>query len=1006
MTTPSEPNPPKILIVDDMPANILLLSKMLTARGYHVSSVLSGKLALQAARTEPLDLILLDITMPEMNGYEVCEQLKANTVLKDIPVIFISALNEPNEKVKAFRAGGVDYVTKPFQLEEVLARVETHLKIRALQLQLVRKNEKLEQLVAEIHDAHEYADTIIETVDEPLVVLNSDQKILTANDSFYKTFNVTPETTIGNFIYELGNRHWDRPQLRALLEEILPHDPVFRSNEIEHDFLDIDSKIVLINARQIFRGTIGSHITLLAMQDITDRVAVEKKLVQSNYEWQQTFDIMPDLIAILDTDHRIVRVNRAMASALKVEANDAPGLVCHQHVHGADTAPAICPHSRLLADGREHRAEILEERLGGWFQVTATPLHDGESRLIGSVHVAHDITALKLVEETLNSAKKAADSANQAKSAFLATMSHEIRTPMNAIVGLGRLALLTDLTEKQRDYLEKIDSSAGTLLHLIDDLLDLSKVEAGKLALETINFSVGGCLATVESIIRVNATVKGLDFGITVAPEVPAQVIGDPFRLEQVLINLLGNAVKFTDQGEVSLNVTAAFAGADESVLVTCTVRDTGIGMTADQIVNLFQPFTQADSSTTRRYGGTGLGLSISRQLVELMGGEIRVESEPDRGSVFTVTVPLSRGGLPDEPVETLDPALITKVLSGRQVLVVEDHAINQQVARELLQRTGMVVTIAGDGLQAVAAVSTGQFDIILMDIQMPVMDGYEATRLIRRYYSEDRLPIIAMTAYADREERDRCVQSGMNDHVPKPVMPDRLYACLVRWLQPSAGENAAQPLPVNSLLQRGDLPESLPGVAVAAGIAALRGNATLYRRLFGELVRTHGEDASLIGAALTAGNPDQAMKLVHALKGAAAALVAHRVHQVATELEAALKHDRRDTADHLLPRLTEALAEIQAGALLLKEEQPPPAPSGPERRPDLAEVFPLLEKLEHLLGRRSMTALEIMPLLSDRLAGAIVAPEAALLAESIDRLEFATAHDLARLLAQRLTEL
>ena len=1006
MTTTSEPNLLNILIVDDMPANVLLLSKMLTARGYHVSSVLSGKLALQAVRTEPPDLILLDITMPEMNGYEVCAQLKADAALQDIPVIFISALNETLDKVKAFRVGGVDYVTKPFQVEEVQARVETHLKIRALQLRLKRKNEKLEQLVAEIRDAHEYADTIIETVGEPLVVLNSDQKILTANDSFYKTFSVTPEATIGSFIYELGNRQWDHPQLRALLEEILPHDPVFRSNEIEHDFLDIDSKIVLINARQIFRGTIGSHITLLAMQDITDRVVVEKKLVQANHEWQQTFDIMPDLIAILDTDHRIVRVNRAMASALKVEANDAPGLVCYQHVHGADTAPATCPHRRLLADGREHRAEILEERLGGWFQFTATPLHDGESRLIGSVHVAHDITALKLVEETLNSAKEAADGANRAKSAFLATMSHEIRTPMNAIVGLGRLALLTDLTEKQRDYLEKIDSSSRTLLHLIDDLLDLSKVEAGKLALETINFSLAGCLATVESVIRVTATEKGLDFSVTVAPEVPTQVIGDPFRLEQVLINLLGNAVKFTDQGEVSLNVTATFAGAAESVLVTCTVRDTGIGMTADQMENLFQPFTQADSSTTRRYGGTGLGLSISSQLVELMGGEIRVESEPGRGSVFTVTIPLSRGGRPDEPVETLDPALITQVLSGRRVLVVEDHAINQQVARELLQRAGMVVTLAGDGRQAVAAVSAGQFDIILMDIQMPVMDGYEATRLIRRHCSADRLPVIAMTAYADREERDRCLQSGMNDHVPKPVMPDRLYACLVRWLQPSAGENAAQPLPADSHQQRGDLPEHLPGVAVAEGIAALRGNAPLYRRLFGELARIHGEDASRIGAALTAGNLDQAIKMAHALKGAAAALVAHRVQQVATELEAALKHDQRDTAARLLPRLTEALAEIQAGALLLKEEQPPPAPTGPERRPDLAEVYPLIEELERLLRRRSMTSLEIMPLLKERLAGTMVAPEAALLAESIDRLEFVTAYDQARLLAQRLTEL
>ena len=260
---------PNILIVDDMPANTLLLSKILTARGYHVRPVLSGKLALQAARTEPPDLILLDINMPEMNGYEVCEQLKADAALKDIPVIFISALDQPQEKVKAFRVGGVDYVTKPFQLEEVQARVETHLKIHSLQRRLGTQNENLEQLVAEIEEARVYAENIVETVREPLVVLNADLKVLTANQSFYKTFSVAPEDTIGNFIYELGNRQWDIPALRVLFAEILPQATVFDGYEVEHDFPDIGHKVILLNAREISRKGIGSRIILLAMQDIT-----------------------------------------------------------------------------------------------------------------------------------------------------------------------------------------------------------------------------------------------------------------------------------------------------------------------------------------------------------------------------------------------------------------------------------------------------------------------------------------------------------------------------------------------------------------------------------------------------------------------------------------------------------------------------------------------------------------------------------------------------------------
>ena len=290
MTTPSEPNPPKILIVDDMPANILLLSKMLTARGYHVSSVLSGKLALQAARTEPPDLILLDINMPEMNGYEVCEQLKADAALKDIPVIFISALDQPQEKVKAFRVGGVDYVTKPFQLEELYARVETHLKIRALQRRLSHQNRDLTRMMGEIRDARNYAESIVETVRVPLMVLNSVLKVITANQSYYDTFHVTPQATIGNFVYELGNRQWDIPRLRLLFEKILHQDSVFNGYEVEHDFPHIGRKIIMLNARQIYREDIGAHIILLVMEDITLRKRSEE-LVLEKQEILQTFNI-------------------------------------------------------------------------------------------------------------------------------------------------------------------------------------------------------------------------------------------------------------------------------------------------------------------------------------------------------------------------------------------------------------------------------------------------------------------------------------------------------------------------------------------------------------------------------------------------------------------------------------------------------------------------------------------------------------------------------------------
>ncbi len=279
MTNTAEELPPNILIVDDTPANLLLLTRILTARGYRARPVLNGTLALQAARTEPPDLILLDINMPEMNGYDVCRQLKGDRELKEVPVIFISALDETIDKVKAFHVGGVDYVTKPFQVEELHARMETHLKLRSQQRRLSRQNEKLERLVAEIQHAREYAENIVETMREPLLVLSSDLKILTANFSFYDTFKVTPEETIGKFIYDLGNRQWDIPGLRLLFEEILPHDTLFNGYEVEHEFPGIGRKSIRLNARQIFRENIGSEIILLAMQDVTQEKRSREELL-------------------------------------------------------------------------------------------------------------------------------------------------------------------------------------------------------------------------------------------------------------------------------------------------------------------------------------------------------------------------------------------------------------------------------------------------------------------------------------------------------------------------------------------------------------------------------------------------------------------------------------------------------------------------------------------------------------------------------------------------------
>ena len=688
--------------------------------------------------------------------------------------------------------------------------------------------------------------------------------------------------------------------------------------------------------------------------DVTDRYRADQELLKSETQFRSIWEASCEPMFLTDGAATIVKVNAAFAAMLSCDT---------QSLEGKNMADLFCPEAReelgachracYLSDVKEHFFEHelhFAQGRSGIFEHSVTRVDiPGQSPQL--LCILRDVTDRKRSAQELARAKEDAEAANReliaanrnleetgriaremadraealsaAKSDFLANMTHEVRTPLNGILGMTGLALETELGKDQREYLELVKSSAEALLSLVNDVLDFSKYEAGKLGLDCVDFSLRALLRDVLRPLALRASVSGLAFVSVVEEQVPDQLIGDPLRIAQVLRNLAGNAVKFTNQGKVSVRVGAE--PVEGSKVTLCfSVADTGIGVPPEKHRLIFEPFTQADGSTTRKYGGTGLGLSISSGLVELMGGRIWLESEPGQGSTFHFTLPLDlvaeRGAAETAPL--VSSALAEGGKRKLRILVAEDNSVNQHLATRLLEREGHSVTIAGSGQEALDALERrhrrdAYFDLILMDVQMPDLDGLQATARIRekeRVWGH-RVPIVAMTAQAAESDRLRCLESGMDAYVTKPVnVPElmKMIESVVPGGKPMNADLTYQESSVEAQLQQ--LDESL-------ALSRVGGDADLLKEVVELFLDDYPSTFERIKAAVASRDAKALEHQAHSLKGSVSTFGANRAFEAAFALEKQGRSGDLSGVEDGLVQLEQALDALRPELVLLREK-------------------------------------------------------------------------------------
>lgn len=941
-------------------------------------------------------------------------------------------------------------ITKRKMYEEELKNAKETLEIK-----VAERTKELQQILGKLKGQNL-------ALNAAAIVSVSDTQgnITDVNDEFCKISKYSKEELIGQN-YRIFNSGFHSKEFFKKLWDTIGTGHVWkgqvRNKAKDGSFAWLDTVIAPVMGEN---NEIKEYLSIRI--DITATKLAEEALAEAKEFADKIIDIMPvPTVVTRVEDGAVLRPNLAMAEFHGLKMQDFSGMkTVNWYVHPEVRAKII---EKMKSNGVVINYETQFKRYSSGevreVLLSFIPIqYLGEECLVASVM---DITDIKQIQKELAVAKESAEAATVAKSQFLATMSHEIRTPMNAIIGLSHLALKTELNPKQLDYLLKIDRSAISLLGIINDILDFSKIEAGKLNIEKTEFDLEQVLDTVSNLISQKAQEKGLEFSIRIAKDVPLNLVGDPLRIGQIITNYCSNSVKFTEKGDIVVTVEVE-ERLDENIKLRFAVRDTGIGLTPEQRNKMFQSFSQADSSTTRKYGGTGLGLAISKRLAELMGGTTWVESEYGKGSAFyfdgifqvqkeqkrdeyipaidlrglkvlvcddnetareilkealetfsfNVTAvesgtkaielieqekehpfelvlmdwkmpkmdgletshiiaqkkannmptiimvtafgreeiaerakevgikgflikPVSYSTLFDTIMEIFGKETRTKrshlgkgmkylqeieKIKGARILLTEDNEINQQVASELLEGVGLIVEIANNGKEAVEKVSfsgsPSKYDIVLMDLQMPVMDGYTATKTIREWTQFKDLPIVAMTADAMMGIKEKCLEFGMQDFVTKPIDPDEVFGTLVKWIKP--GERAIPTTPVREPAQQTglELPEFV-NIDINNGLSRVGGNKKLYAELLEKLYKNNLNVVNEIRNAVKNNEKELSVRLAHTVKGVAGNLGAIELNKSAAELETELKKDVPDAIERTIAnfdsRMQKVLQEIGA---------------------------------------------------------------------------------------------